>query len=152
MGHETIVGHYVLNMLGDRSFTQGHAGALCVEGCTIYIEYKNAQQGCSTKCAALWINIQFVFFQQQKALIAGTTKSRPCPTTAGRFGLRLSTLPQKLQTTRTPSPFLFCADFAAAKKPRAIARLTKRMCASAFLSRCSSVKSVSLPFFWIAVY
>lgn len=60
-------------------------------------------------------------------MIAGTNESRPCPTTAGRFALRLSILPQKLQTTHTPSPFLFRADFAAAKKPIAITILTERM-------------------------
>lgn len=76
-------------------------------------------------------------------MIAGTNESRPCPTTAGRFGLRLSTLPQKLQTTHTPSPFLFRADFAAAKKPRAITRLTERTCRYSSLS-CTWTNTAAL--------
>lgn len=43
-----------------------------------------------------------------------TLRSRPCPNTAGKFGLGLSALPQKPHTTATTvSLFLFCAYFGA---------------------------------------
>ncbi len=48
-----------------------------------------------------------------------TLRSRPRPNAAGGFGLGLSALPQKLHTTHTVAPSLFCACFAA-RKPRAL--------------------------------